>query len=525
LCAASSGQSSSSQSSSRQIELVATLTAGAELEAAPRALLERVAVLEVRADRAGDLDPDWLRQRFGGRLLYTLRSRGEGGLFRGDAAERRRRLQAAVAAYDLVDLEAERDLVETTLALVPAAKRLLSWHGGPATHRQLEERLEALDAVEAAHRKLVSDAQRHGQELPSMLLLAEHRRTDVTAFSLGEVGAWTRLFANVLGAPLLYGSLADNPAAPGQPSISRLVTDFGLPALPAIEAVYGIVGRPVTHSLSPRLHNAAYRQLCIPALFLSFHAEQFGDFWLETVESDLWVDSGVELRGLSVTAPWKDAALAVAGASSPRAQAIGGANTLRLRRGVWEAESTDPEGVRLPLEWRGFDLGAPARIAIVGAGGAGAAAAFGLAHAGAAVTLFNRGAERGRETAERLHVPFAPLSSLDPAAFDVLVHATPLGREPEQSPPFDAARTRPDALVVEMVYAAVETALERRARDAGRALVTGREVLLAQAIGQFRLLTGAELPVAESARLLGVELPARAVAQAAGAIAVAEEAP
>jgi 3-dehydroquinate dehydratase / shikimate dehydrogenase len=507
LCAASS-----SKSTGRQVELVATLTAGPELEAAPRALLERVAILEVRADRAGDLDPDWLRQRFPGKLLYTLRSRGEGGLFRGDAAERRRRFQAAAAAYDLVDLEADRDLGDATLALVPPAKRLLSWHGGPATHRQLEERLAALDEVEAPYRKLVSGAQRHGQELPPLLLLAEAERGDITAFSLGEVGGWTRLFANILGAPLLYGSLAETPAAAGQPSILRLTTDFGLPDLPPIEAVFGIAGRPVSHSLSPRIHNAAYRALGLPYLYLPFHVEQFGDFWLETVESDLWADTGIELRGLSVTAPWKDAALAVAGASSPRAQAIGGANTLRLRRGVWEGESTDPEGVRLPLEWRGVDLARPTRVAVVGAGGAGAAAAFGLSRAGAAVTLFNRGEERGRSVAERLHVPFEPLERLDPAAFQVLVHATPLGREPEESPPFDAALTRPDAIVVEMVYAGFETSLERRVREAGRALVTGREVLLAQAITQFRLLTDAEIPIEQSARLLDLDLPAAMLA-------------
>ena len=495
------------------MELVATLCAAAELEAAPRELLERVAILEVRADRTGDLDVDWLRQRFAGRLLYTLRSRGEGGLFRGDAAERRRRLETAAASYDLVDLEAERDLVEATLQVVAPRRRVLSWHGGAATHRQLEERLAALDAVEATHRKLVTDAQRHGQELPPLQLLAELGRADLTAFALGDVGAWTRLFASVLGAPLLFGSLSETPAAPGQPSISRLVTDFGLPELPRIEAVCGIVGKPVAHSLSPRLHNAAYRAHGLPLLYLPFHAEQFGDFWIETVESDLFADCGVELRGLSVTAPWKEAALAVAGASSPRSQAIGGANTLRLNGGVWEAESTDPEGVRLPLEWRGVELAKPARVAVVGAGGAGAAAAFGLAHAGAAVTLFNRGVERGREAAERLHVPFAPLEELDPAAFDVLVHATPLGREPEERPPFEVALTRPDAIVVEMVYGKRETALEARAREAGRALVTGREVLLAQATLQFELLAGAELPLADSARRLGIELPPGALAQ------------
>src|SRR4030095_3950665 len=125
--------------------------------------------------------------------------------------------------------------------------------------------------------------------------------------------------------------------------------------LPPASVLAGLAGNPVGHSLSPRLHNAAYRALGLPRLYLPFHVESFGDFWLEVVESGSLDVLGLPLTGLSVTAPFKEAALAMAGASSPLAERVQSANTLLLNDGVWEAETTDPEGVVQTLLARGID--------------------------------------------------------------------------------------------------------------------------------------------------------------------------
>ena len=240
-----------------------------------------------------------------------------------------------------------------------------------------------------------------GDEIPALLLLASLGRRDVAAFAAGPAGAWTRLVAPRLGAPVVYGALGEVPGAPGQISIERLRRDYGLPELPRIEALFGIVGNPVTHSLSPRIHNTAYRALGIPAVYLPFHAASFGDFWLEVMENGALEAIGLPVRGLSVTAPFKESALAVCGAESPLVDLIGAANTLVWNQGVWEAEATDPDGVVLPLRDRGLDLERMA-AAVVGAGGAGRSAAAGLARAGARVTMFNRDPERGRSSADHL---------------------------------------------------------------------------------------------------------------------------
>jgi 3-dehydroquinate dehydratase / shikimate dehydrogenase len=484
--------------------LVATLTEPGELEICPPELLSRIGLLEVRADLVGELDPAWLAERWGGPVLYTLRSRAEGGRCGEGVGARAARLIAAAERFALVDLEAERDLTPAVLHAIPADRRVLSWHGGPAQLGELRGMVELMDAAGGRHLKLAPAATRSGQELPPLDLLAELGRRDITAFATGEIGTWTRVVAAANGAPLVFGSLGERPAAPGQPTVRRLALDYGLPRPLRPSRLFGIVGRPVAHSLSPRLHNGAYRHLGLDALYLAFHAELFGDFWLDVVEEDCFARWGMPLQGLSVTTPFKEAALAVAGASSPRAQAIGGANTLVCRRGVWEAESTDPEGVLEPLRRRGVAI-AGARTAVLGCGAAGRAAAVGLDRAGALVTLFNRGEARGRRAAQELELDLGVLAELDPSAFDVVVHATTLGHEPGDPLPFDPAALRPGAIVVDMVYDRHETPLVDAARAAGRVAVSGREVLLSQAVGQFRAMTGEDLPWGVAVAALGLD--------------------
>lgn len=494
------------QPGSDRATLIASLVAapsqhGGELAAVPR----EAGWIEVRADRTGDLPAAWLREHAGGRrLLYTLRSAAEGGESESSAGRRRERLTAAVAGgYDLVDLEGERDLSEELLAAVPPDRRLISWHGGAVGLAGLRRRFERFAEVPARLYKLVPAAAQPGEELAPLALSHSLRRTDVLAFASGEAGVWTRLIAPRVGAPVVYGSAGEDPAAPGQPSVAALCGDYGLPALPPLERLFGIVGRPVSGSLSPRLHNGVYRELGIPALYLPFHAAVFAEFWLEVVEGTTLPVLGVPLAGLSVTTPFKEVALAVAGAPSPRAQAIGSANTLVLSDGVWEAETTDPEGVTGPLLERGLEL-AGRRAVVVGAGGAGRAAAFGLLRAGASVVLSNRSAERGRRAAADLKLSYVPLAELDPGAFELVVNATPVGEGGAAAVAVDALA--PAAVVVDMAYRRGEaTPLVAEARRRGHTAVDGREVLLAQALAQFRMMTGREIPAELGRRLLDLE--------------------
>lgn len=488
----------------KQTALVATLTSppdGTTLAELPAG----VAYLEVRADLLGDQDVDHLRASFPGQLIYTLRSKAEGGAFEGGKLARRRRLLAAAeAGYDLIDIEVDRDHHTDLLAAVPPSRRLVSWHG-PATHLTgLKRRFAQLAAVEARFHKLIPTAGQSGDGVRALALLQGLGRDDAIVFAAGALGTWTRMVAPYLGSPLTYGALGEQPGAPGQLTLARLCRDFGLPALPPIDYLCGIVGKPVLHSLSPRLHNGAYRALGLPALYVPFHVDSFADFWLDVVEAESLGALGLPLKGLSITAPHKEVALAVSGASSPRAQHISAANTLVLHDQVWEAETTDPEGVTEPLRRRGMALKGR-RAAIVGCGGAGKASAYGLQLAGAAVTLVNRGHERGRRAATELHLPWVPLADFDPAAYDLVVNATPLGRGGDDPLPFAVDALGADAVVFDLVYGDAETPLAAAARGRGLTVFEGREALLFQALGQFQLITGKTLDEDLARRLLGLE--------------------
>jgi 3-dehydroquinate dehydratase/shikimate dehydrogenase len=470
-------------------------------------------VLEVRADRLGDVAPERLRERFPGHLLYTLRSEAERGSATDSLPERWARLIEASRDFDFVDLEGERDLVPEVLDHVPPGKRVISWHG-PASGRPLElvERAQRFLAFDPRLVKLVTFAETPGESLEpvaalSSLSAGERRR--VSAFAAGAVGTWTRLVAAHRAAPWLYlaaSSALEERAAPGQPDARRWIADYGLPDLRPVSSLFGVVGHPVDRSLSPRLHNRAYARLGLAALYVPFDMPSFGDFWLDVVEDEALTELGLPLRGLSVTTPFKGAAVGIGGAASPLADQLESANTLVLRDGVWEADTTDAEGVvgalarfRVPVDGR--------EVAVVGAGAAGRVAAAGLKAAGAHVTLFNRDSERGRRSAEIARVVFRPLGDFAPETFAVVVHATSLGRAADDVAPIAIDRLRPGTAVVDLVYGEVPTRLIRDAGRRGLTAIDGRHVLLDQARGQFRRMTGAEMDVDAALAALDLETP------------------
>ncbi len=517
----------------RTATLVASLTeapsaSGDEV----RALSEQADCLEVRADLVGDVGVEWLRERFAGELLYTLRSQAEGGRATVEP-ERRAALLAAAGDYDLVDIEADRDLGGAVLDAVEPGRRLVSWHGRGASVKALLGRLRQMSGAEARLYKIVTAPEESGEELAPLELLLGVRRGDVAAFSMGAVGAWTRLVAPRLGAPWIYGAAGPLAAAPGQPSIERLRADYGLPNLRRASRLFGVVGHPAAHSLSPRLHNAGYRDRGEEALYVAFDAPDFEVFWREVALSDFFDRAGLSLCGLSVTAPHKAAALAAASEAGELARGTQGANTLlpegsgagARRRKVaasrrdflaasggsgsedprtrWRAESTDPEGVVGPFRRRGIDLAGRAAV-VIGAGGAGRAAAAGLAAAGAKVALANRTKPSGREAAESLGVAFVPLEELEPGEFDVVVNATSLGHRADDPLPCDPAALRASAAAVELVYGGGPTPWSRTLAARGLVVIGGREVLLHQGLSQFEAMTGKVLPFEVGAAALGL---------------------
>jgi 3-dehydroquinate dehydratase / shikimate dehydrogenase len=457
-----------------------------------RALAHTADWLEVRADLLGDLDVRWVRGLFPGKLLYSLRSRAAAGAFTGRQSERVERLIGASHRYDLIELEAATDLRPEILAEVPPNKRVISWYGHARDEAELIRQFEHISSTQSGFYKMVVEAKRVEDTLTPLLLLRSLARPDIVAFASGKNGFWSRLLAPHFGARLIFGSAGQGWTAEGDPSVFKLVEDYGLPYLSPVDEIYGIVGNPVNHSLSPRIHNAAYRALRHRALFMPFQVGSFGDFWREVVTSGKLALLGLTIKGLTVSSPYKEAALREAGAISPMSRQIGATNVFVRDNGHWKADTTDPEGVILALRNRGIPL-VGKTAAVIGCGGAGRAVAAALSEEGADVTLVNRSLERGHLAAQLLGLPFIPLTSFTARGFSLLINATPVGRDDAQMP-FELEGLNKDAIIIDLVYGSAPTPLVASALAGGLAAIDGHEVLLIQVLHQFRKMTGREMP-------------------------------
>ena len=174
---------------------------------------------------------------------------------------------------------------------------------------ELASRFRRLSRIEARSYLLIVHARRASDGLAPLLFLRSAGRRDVTAYADGEFGLWSRILAPVLGAALVFAGRADSgPETSDGPGPERMIAEFGLPSLPTVDRICGIVGAGANRSLSPGLHNAAYRALGYPGLFLPFRVDAFEEFWREVVESRAFEQVGLRMQGFTVASPNKEAA-------------------------------------------------------------------------------------------------------------------------------------------------------------------------------------------------------------------------
>jgi shikimate dehydrogenase len=263
--------------------------------------------------------------------------------------------------------------------------------------------------------------------------------------------------------------------------------------------VYGLLGNPVGHSLSPPMHEAGYEALGIDARYVTF----------EPAPADLpEAVSGAAalgIRGVNVTIPFKERLLELV-EPDPLAARIGAVNTVDFGGETVTGHNTDAAGVTRAFAHHDVDLGGTA--VVVGAGGAGRAAAFALADEGTTVRIANRTVERAEALAAE--VPRATAHGLDGftdllADASVLVNATSVGMESDETPVPEAA-LHADLAVLDAVYRPQETRLLREASKVGARTVDGAWMLLFQGVAAFERWTGRDAPVEAMNRALRAHL-------------------
>jgi 3-dehydroquinate dehydratase / shikimate dehydrogenase len=227
------------------------------------------------------------------------------------------------------------------------------------------------------------------------------------------------------------------------------------------------------------------------ALYVPFQVPSFDDFWEGLISGGELDALGLPIRAICVVSPYKQSALPAADARTPMVDRAQSTNFFVREGNGWTADTTDPAGVLLALNDRGVDV-ANMPVAVVGCGGSGRAIAAALHQAGADVTLVNRGLERARLAVHLLRLPFVPLADFEPTGYSLVVNATPVGRSGDRLSVLDHIRR--DAVVIDLVYGTQPTPLIAATRAKGQITVDGKEILMRQAMSQFRLMTGQDMP-------------------------------
>jgi 3-dehydroquinate dehydratase / shikimate dehydrogenase len=477
----------------RRICAVVAASTAAEMADLVRAGLRETPTIELRLDW---LRSDSERSRFllwlkrnrprGTTFLATCRRRAGGGKLRGGVpAELYWLNQAREAGCAWCDLEIEtaRELPrgKTLRTLGLPSRILLSLHD----FERMPSKLNAIPAAAQPNAdafKIAAQARTIGDSL--RLLRVARRCPTLVAVPMGEVGLPARVLALREGSTLAYAPIGEA-TAPGQVSLYALKHLYRAHELTHRTRVYGVIGDPVGHSLSPLLHNTGFIERGIDAVYLPFLVKDLRDFLMAVPE--------LGIRGFSVTIPHKQSILRHLKECDPLAAEIGAVNTVVVRRdGSLFGCNTDYIGILRAIEKKLRLVGS--RVLIFGAGGVARAAAFALAKAGAQVVICARREKIARELAKVVAGEVVPQRALRNESFDAILNATPIGMHPHDRISPLSPRELNCRVVMDLINRPEKTQLLKLAARRGIATVSGVEMFIPQGVAQWELWTRQRAP-------------------------------
>jgi 3-dehydroquinate dehydratase/shikimate dehydrogenase len=442
--------------------------------------------------------------------IATCRRKQFGGHFTGNlTAELEILFKAAEAGCSIVDLEVEsaEEAKSSQLAKFRASLReagaalLISFHDFTRT-KGLEQAAERIEVFQPDYVKVVSTARALADNLAVLKLIEDRSLSShVVGIAMGEEGLLSRVLGPRAGAAFTFASSDDGEeTAPGQVSVRTLLDLYRLDQLDQATRIFGVAGNPIGHSLSPLMHNTAFRRESVNAVMLPLKVKTLND--LLTVIQDL------PLGGVAVTMPLKQEVLPHLANMDPLTARIGACNTLRTGAdGKIYGFNTDVAGVIRPLEKRMRLKGA--RIVVLGAGGAARAAVFGLVEQGAEVFVVNRTHEKAVALARKAHAKSLKQDLLAKNKFDALINTTPCGMAGiKQALPIKESELNA-SLVFDMVYNPLTTPLLELAHSRGIPIISGLEMFVQQGARQFEIWTGKPAPEAEMQRVVELALRKR----------------
>lgn len=419
-------------------------------------------------------------------VIVTCRRAQDGGKWRGSEEDRQRILRTAiVSGVDYVDLE---DDIAKSIPRYGKTKRIISHHDFNGTPDHIEEIWAEMTSMKPDIIKVVTLAN-SPSDCVRLLKLVHNARIPTVAFCMGEFGVWSRIVCAKLGAPFSYGAFSpDREVAPGQLSFQDMKDLYNYDSINADTQLFGVIGDPIGHSLSPLLHNRMMRNRKFNGVYVPIRIAR------DQLSKGLADLDSIGFNGLSVTIPHKELVLETFPKCDAIVRQIGAANTLhRGADGEWQAFNTDYEAAldSLKLGLRTGDTLEGKRVLLLGAGGAARAIAMGIVRSSGALVITSRTSAKAKTLAEELNCRHVTWENRGSEYADILINCTPVGMSPNMDEtPFQDNWLREGMIVFDTIYTPENTLLIKNAQTRGCSTVTGVEMFIRQAAAQFERFTG-----------------------------------
>lgn len=426
-------------------------------------------------------------------IIATLRTEAGGGRLRVKTRSDLLRLQdtlaeAIRAGCAWCDMEAEA-LGNTAIAMPPELQhRISSLHDFQETPKRLNEVLKMVAEFPGEPVKVATFC--HSIRDSLRLLQLCRGRSEIIVSPMGEMGLPARVLSLAHGSALAYAAAGEK-TAPGQLTLDEMKNLYRADKLTRKSRVYGVIGNPVSHSLSPVLHNTGFIARRMNAVYLPFLVKDLRDF--------LGAIQPLNIRGFSVTIPFKEKIVRHLDDCDPLAARIGAVNTVTVSsNGKLYGMNTDYVGVLRTLQKRVHLHGS--RVLIYGAGGVARAVAFALAQEGAIPAICARRPAQARKLARAAGGEALERRHLRREFFDAIVNCTPVGMHPRAAESPLRASELNCRLVFDTIYRPRRTKLLQLAERRGIETVSGVEMFLAQGMAQWEIWTEQRAPEKEMRR-------------------------
>ncbi len=469
-----------------------------EAESQIQKALESADIVELRLDMFSSIDLieiNRLHTTYSIPKIFTLRAKRQGGSFNGTEQERLAALQNLASIQpEYLDLEFDipSDFVRQIRRLCPHIIIIISHHNFHETPNDLSKILDEMKSNDGDYYKIATMA---NSVLDTMRLLvwAKNASSNIIPITMGAHGQLSRIIGPLIGNPITYASLEnDLQTAPGQIPVSVMKERYQFGSLNPGTLLYGLIGDPISSSISNITHNHLFKSIHIDAIYVKVQVLK------DDLKEFLQLAKEMPFQGLSVTMPLKECIMPHLKVIDHQAIAIGAVNTLKLEQGNWIGYNTDGFGAINAIETETPIQGK--KIVVIGAGGAAKAIVYEAIRKKAKVTVLNRNVDKARQIADAFRCEAKSLDEMEVCykeGYDILINCTSV------ECPIPADMILPSTVFMDINTRTTNNTFIKEASKKGCRIVLGYRMFIEQAAGQFDLWFDSQVNKQQCLEILG----------------------